>query len=153
MSMLVNWQSCGVNLPMDWNSFENKITALKRFDKLREIEFQLFQVWECVLYDREVMDIHKAVVQLYDAVNATVLPQLVTPVKTRDDTEDAASEALLTHWNGPFIGPSCRILREMIRRYEKENSEAYYTKSLYSFRAAGRQVTTSRFVRGMLSNG
>ena len=76
---------------------------------------------------------------LYNAVNQIVLPGPETPRKGdfNQDNEDAAGETLLQHWNSPYIGPSYRILRDMIRQYEEDNSEIYYTKSIFFIQSSG----------------
>jgi hypothetical protein len=128
-----------VELPLDWDSFYHKITTLERSDKLRELGTNLLYPWQCVLYNREPRDVYESVLNLYNAVNQIVLPGPETPRKGdfNQDNEDAAGEALLQHWNSPYIGPSYRILRDMIRRYEEENSEIYYTKSIFFVQCSG----------------
>ena len=42
LPLLAQWQLFPtVELPLDWNSFSNKITTLERFDMLRELETNL----------------------------------------------------------------------------------------------------------------
>jgi hypothetical protein len=142
MSLLSFVESFAKDFPTDWKSFEDKITALQRSAKLEDIKPYFLQVWESVLHDREAMDIYEAVFRLFDAANRIVLPEPVTPTKTTRyndtaDTEGDIGDALLKHWNSPYIGPSCRILQEMIRQYEQEDCGTYYTKSLLFVQSSG----------------
>jgi hypothetical protein len=108
------------SLPMNCQAFNKKVGGLDKLEigRLHEIRNDLLQLGICALHDREQDDIYKAILQLYNRVNTMVPSDPETSSKSRikayDDTKDDVSEALLEHWKSPYIGPSCRIFREMI---------------------------------------
>jgi hypothetical protein len=137
INLLELWTYFGVNLPINLETFRRDFTKLTGSDKLQFIRQSLVQCWASVLFNREPADVHKAVFDVYAAVDG-VASQPSTPITAKiSGDEFYAADALLKHWKGEYIGPSRNILRKRIREYEQEGSNDYYSKSLLFVQSSG----------------
>ncbi|KAN0086832.1 hypothetical protein V8E54_000520 [Elaphomyces granulatus] len=137
LSHLVAWPWFGVTLPMDEESFKQKLTHLTASDKLGLIKEALVRVWSSVLFNWKPEDVYQAIFELYtvvDGIDLNIQPS--TPSKT-GRVDIAPEDALIQHWTGKYIGPSRDILRERIRDYERQFSDGFYSKSLLFVQSSG----------------
>jgi hypothetical protein len=134
--LLDSWAVFELNLPNP-KAFHNQFIKLTGSDKLQFIRQSLVRFWISILDNHKPADVYKAVFDVYTVVDR-VASQPSTPTTAKTSGDDYhATDALLKHWKGEYIGPSCDILRKRIREYEQEGSNNYYSKSLLFVQSTG----------------
>lgn len=100
-------------------------------EKLYGIKQELFSLWKSVLSEKDSISIYRALRDslLCLAVLGDVLNTADLPEDFKGDPD--LIESLHDHCVGQYIGPSCSLLRDKIRGYEKSYSKVEdYAKSI-----------------------
>lgn len=129
----------GIDLPLPEEDFYEKL-KFARFSHREELQNDMLYIWGAVQRE-DVEGVYKAVFRFFGALKDMETIQSSTFSSSMDLNNELDMQALQNHWRQPYVGPSCDVLRDKIREYERKFSAVkprkYYSKTITFMQSSG----------------